>query len=77
MLLQEHKILDSLVSFGATSGETFIAELSVPSKIIYLTIFSCSGRQRMRESSIALMQMSRTTLAVNELKKKIFHLLSF
>ena len=32
--------------------------------------FSCSGGQRMMESSIALMQMSRTALAVNELKKK-------
>ena len=32
--------------------------------------FSCSGGQRMHESSIALMQMSRTALAVNELKKK-------
>ena len=32
--------------------------------------FSCSGGQRMHESSIALMQMSRTVLAVNELKKK-------
>ena len=32
-------------------------------------IFSCSGGQRMMESSIALMQMSRTALAVNELKK--------
>ena len=31
--------------------------------------FSCSGGQRMMESSIALMQMSRTVLAVNELKK--------
>ena len=32
--------------------------------------FSCSGGQRMMESSIALIQMSRTALAVNELKKK-------
>ena len=36
-----------------------------------LTFFSCSGGQRMHESSIALMQMSRTALAVNELKKNI------
>ena len=32
--------------------------------------FSCSGGQRMMESSIALMQMSRTALAVNELKSE-------
>ena len=31
--------------------------------------FSCSGGQRMMESVIALTQMSRTVLAVNELKK--------
>ena len=34
-----------------------------------LIFFSCSGGQRMMESAIALQQMSRTVLAVNELKK--------
>ena len=32
-------------------------------------IFPCGGGQRMHESPIALSQMTRTTLAVNELKK--------
>ena len=58
-------------SFGAASGEAFIAGVqhSIENKIPFI-FFSCSGGQRMMESSIALMQMSRTVLAVNELKKK-------
>ena len=58
-------------SFGAASGEAFIAgaQHAIEKNIPYI-FFSCSGGQRMMESSIALMQMSRTALAVNELKKK-------
>jgi acetyl-CoA carboxylase carboxyl transferase subunit beta len=58
-------------SFGAASGEAFIAgaQHAIENKIPYI-FFSCSGGQRMHESSIALMQMSRTALAVNEIKKK-------
>ena len=58
-------------SFGAASGEAFIAgaQYAIENKMPYV-FFSCSGGQRMHESSIALMQMSRTALAVNELKKK-------
>ncbi len=58
-------------SFGAASGEAFIAgvQCAIEKKVPFI-FFSCSGGQRMMESSIALMQMSRTTLAVNELKKK-------
>ena len=58
-------------SFGAASGEAFIAgaQYAIENKMPYI-FFSCSGGQRMHESSIALMQMSRTALAVNELKKK-------
>jgi acetyl-CoA carboxylase carboxyl transferase subunit beta len=57
-------------SFGAASGEAFIAgvQYSIENKAPFI-FFSCSGGQRMMESSIALMQMSRTALAVNELKK--------
>ncbi len=57
-------------SFGAASGEAFITAVqnSINNKIP-LIFFSCSGGQRMMESSIALMQMTRTSLAVNELKK--------
>ena len=58
-------------SFGAASGEAFIAgvQYSIENNMPFI-FFSCSGGQRMMESSIALMQMSRTALAVNELKKK-------
>ena len=58
-------------SFGAASGEAFIAgvQQAIEENKPYI-FFSCSGGQRMHESSIALMQMSRTALAVNELKKK-------
>jgi len=57
-------------SFGAASGEAFITAVqhSINNKNP-LIFFSCSGGQRMMESSIALMQMTRTSLAVNELKK--------
>ena len=60
-------------SFGAASGEAFITAVqhSINNKTP-LIFFSCSGGQRMMESSIALMQMTRTSLAVNELKKIIF-----
>ena len=58
-------------SFGAASGEAFIAGIqhSIENNMPFI-FFSCSGGQRMMESSIALMQMSRTALAVSELKKK-------
>ncbi len=58
-------------SFGAASGEAFIAgaQHAIENNMPFV-FFSCSGGQRMHESSIALMQMSRTTLAVSELKKK-------
>ena len=46
-------------SFGAASGEAFIAgaQHAIENNIPYI-FFSCSGGQRMMESSIALMQMS-------------------
>ena len=57
-------------SFGAASGEAFISGVqnAIDHKTPFI-FFSCSGGKRMMESSIALMQMSRTVLAVNELKK--------
>ena len=57
--------------FGAASGEAFIAgvQYSIENNMPFI-FFSCSGGQRMMESSIALTQMPRTALAVNELKKK-------
>ena len=57
-------------SFGAASGEAFIhgVQHAIDNKNPFI-FFSCSGGQRMMESAIALMQMSRTVLAVHELKK--------
>ena len=56
-------------SFGAASGEAFIAgaQNAIDSKAPFI-FFSCSGGQKMQESCIALAQMTRTTLAINELK---------
>ena len=57
-------------SFGAASGEAFITGVqhAINNKTPFI-MYACSGGQRMMESSIALMQMTRTTLAINELKK--------
>ncbi len=57
-------------SVGAASGEAFIhgVQNAIDKKTPFV-FFSCSGGQRMMESAISLMQMSRTVLAVNELKK--------
>jgi acetyl-CoA carboxylase carboxyl transferase subunit beta len=57
-------------SFGAGSGEAFIfgVQHAIENKTPFI-FFSCSGGQKMQEGNIALQQMARTTLAVNELKK--------
>ena len=57
-------------SVGAASGEAFIcgAQHAIDNRTPFI-FFSCSGGQRMMESAIALQQMTRTVLAVNELKK--------
>ena len=57
-------------SFGAASGEAFIygVQHAIDNKNPFI-FFSCSGGQRLMESGVALLQMSRTVLAVNELKK--------
>jgi len=56
-------------SVGAASGEAFIhgVQHAIDNQNPFI-FFSCSGGQRMMESAIALQQMSRTVLAVNELK---------
>ena len=58
-------------SVGAASGEAFIhgVQNAIDKKTPFI-FFSCSGGQRLMESAVALAQMSRTVLAVNELKKK-------
>ncbi len=55
---------------GAASGEAFIhgVQNAITNQTPFI-FFSCSGGQKMQEGAIALMQMTRTVLAVNELKK--------
>jgi len=55
---------------GAASGEAFIhgVQHAINNKTPFI-FYSCSGGQKMQEGAIALMQMTRTVLAVNELKK--------
>ena len=57
-------------SVGAAEGEAIIFGIqhSIDNKTPFI-FFPCGGGQRMFESPIALSQMTRTTLAVNELKK--------
>ncbi|HEX6860248.1 MAG TPA: acetyl-CoA carboxylase carboxyltransferase subunit beta [Caulobacteraceae bacterium] len=56
-------------SLGMAAGEAFIAaaraaiERSVP-----LVVFTAAGGARMQEGTLSLMQMARTTLAIQELK---------
>jgi acetyl-CoA carboxylase carboxyl transferase subunit beta len=56
-------------SLGMGAGETFIkaAEEAV-ARQVPLVIFTASGGARMQEGTLSLMQMARTTLAVNAVK---------
>ena len=56
-------------SLGMGAGETFVkaAKEAVKRKVPFV-IFSASGGARMQEGTLALMQMARTTLALNEVK---------
>jgi len=57
-------------SIGAAEGEAIIygVQHAINSRTPYI-FFPCGGGQRMFESPIALANMTRTTLAINELKK--------
>ena len=57
-------------SVGAAEGEAIIygVQTAIDNKTPYV-FFPCGGGQRMFESPIALANMTRTTLAINELKK--------
>ena len=57
-------------SIGSAEGEAIIygVQHAIDNKNPFV-FFPCGGGQRMHESPIALTQMTRTTLAVNELKK--------
>ena len=57
-------------SIGAAEGEAIIygVQHAIENQTPYI-FFPCGGGQRMFESPIALANMTRTTLAINELKK--------
>ena len=57
-------------SIGSAEGEAIIygVQHAIDNKTPYV-FFPCGGGQRMFESPIALANMTRTTLAINELKK--------
>ena len=57
-------------SVGAAEGEAIIygVQHAIDNKTPFI-FFPCGGGQRMFQSAIALAQMTRTTIAINELKK--------
>lgn len=56
-------------SLGMGAGEAFIAAAKEAVKReVPLVIFTASGGARMQEGTLSLMQMARTTLALNEVK---------
>jgi acetyl-CoA carboxylase carboxyl transferase subunit beta len=56
-------------SLGMAAGETFVkaAQEAVKRQVPFV-IFTASGGARMQEGTLSLMQMARTTLALNEVK---------
>ena len=62
-------------SVGAAEGEAILfgAQHAIDNNTPFI-FFPCGGGQRMFESPIALANMTRTTVAINELKKKKFTL---
>ena len=62
-------------SMAAAEGEAFLYGIqhAIENKTPFIC-FSSGGGMRMMESLISLSQMTRTTIAINELKKIIFHI---
>jgi acetyl-CoA carboxylase carboxyl transferase subunit beta len=57
-------------SMGMAAGEGFIAAAEVAvARSAPLVVFTAAGGARMQEGALSLMQMARTTLAIQELKK--------
>jgi acetyl-CoA carboxylase carboxyl transferase subunit beta len=57
-------------TLGAAAGEAFItAALEAVRRQTPLVAFTASGGARMQEGTLALMQMARTTLAIQDLKR--------
>ncbi|MFN9928514.1 MAG: acetyl-CoA carboxylase, carboxyltransferase subunit beta [Phenylobacterium sp.] len=59
-------------SLGMAAGETFVvAAKAAVARVAALVIFTASGGARMQEGTLSLMQMARTTLALNEVKAAV------
>jgi acetyl-CoA carboxylase carboxyl transferase subunit beta len=57
-------------TLGAAAGEAFIAAAGeAVRREVPLVAFTASGGARMQEGTLSLMQMARTTLAIQDLKK--------
>ncbi|MBO9710735.1 MAG: acetyl-CoA carboxylase carboxyltransferase subunit beta [Caulobacter sp.] len=57
-------------SLGMAAGEGFIAAAeAAKARQVPLVVFTAAGGARMQEGALSLMQMARTTLAINELKE--------
>ena len=58
-------------SLGMAAGEGFIAACEAAvERNVPLVAFTAAGGARMQEGALSLMQMARTTLAIQDLKKK-------
>ena len=56
-------------SLGMAAGEGFIAAAEAAiARQVPLIVFTAAGGARMQEGALSLMQMARTTLAINEMK---------
>jgi acetyl-CoA carboxylase carboxyl transferase subunit beta len=56
-------------SLGMAAGEGFIAAAEAAiAREVPLIVFTAAGGARMQEGALSLMQMARTTLAINEMK---------
>jgi acetyl-CoA carboxylase carboxyl transferase subunit beta len=56
-------------SLGMAAGEGFVAAAKAAlERDVPLVVFTAAGGARMQEGALSLMQMARTTLAINELK---------
>jgi acetyl-CoA carboxylase carboxyl transferase subunit beta len=57
-------------SLGVAAGEAFLTAVDeAVARQAPLVVFSASGGARMQESALALMQMARTTVAIQKLRK--------
>jgi acetyl-CoA carboxylase carboxyl transferase subunit beta len=67
VIVQDFSFMGGSLSMGA--GETFVkAAQEAVKRQVPLVIFTASGGARMQEGALSLMQMARTTLALNEVK---------